>query len=173
MANVQMIVGITKEASINRKYMGVQGEQVSIDVTVDADIQALGYSAFIDFLRSDGSAYYRGPYDCSSGAFTFSLGAYDNILDKDGRLLWQFVIAEVVGTTRVVHWAAFTQESVVKQSIRASESAAAAYIPQMIWPTTYPASNISIADAGNLTIYDNVEDLMQDILARIIALETP
>lgn len=167
MGSITMTINADKTASISRSYLGVQGEQMTVDVTVAASLAALGYDAYIDFLTPDGKAYYRGPYDCSSTTFTFSLGAYDSILDKNGDTLWQFVLADTVAGVRTIMWAAITYKTEVLYSVCATSSAVTPYIPQMEWPETYPAFNITIDDAGEVVTATDVEEAIQEIATNV------
>ena len=123
MADVIMTINEDKTASIDRSFLGVQGEQLTITVNVADSLKALGYDAYIDFLRPDGVAYYKGAYDCSSGTFDCLLGATDSVLARNGTAMWQFVLATMVGTVRTVIWASIAYKTEILYSVCATTAA--------------------------------------------------
>lgn len=141
-----MTVNIDHTASLDKRYIAVQGEQITVDVVLAAGLWALGYDGYVDFIMPDGSTCFKGPYDCSTGTISFTLGAVDSVLDKDGMIWWQFVLAETVGSVRTTMWLSEQVESKVLPSILATTSAILPYVPQMVFPVSYPASNVSLAD---------------------------
>lgn len=156
---MNIAVNITKIATIDQQFLGVQGEQVSFTVTVDSDIETLGetYGAYIDFLLPNGDRVWRGPYDCSSGSFTMTLGASDEILQLDGEVWWQFVLASVVDEERIVYWAAFMYKSEVEPSVCAVRASL--------------ASDMAVVDTGDYFTGTDVNTVLQEIGARLAALE--
>lgn len=156
-------VNLDHSVSIDNDFLAVQGEQISVDVIVPASLAALGYDAYIDFLLPDGTAYFKGAYDSSSGTVSFTLGAVDSMLDKDGELFWQLVLATTVGTVRTEIWKSIQGKTIVLSSINATTSAILPYVPQMVFPNTYPASNVSIDDVGGWLGDTNVEDALQNV----------
>lgn len=173
MADVIMTVNNDKTASINRGYIAVQGEKITVDVNITSELQTLitnnGYSAFVDFLQPDGLSYFKGPYDPTSEMFSLTLGALDSILDKDGFLHWQVLIGtyDSEAGTRTIYWSSKKYRTEILASIGATSSAVLPYVPQMEWPEDYPASNISIEDVGGYYIGATVEDALQQIAATV------
>ena len=171
MSDISISVTIDKKATITREYIGVQNEQMTVGVTVDAGIIALGYEAFVEFLKADGTSYYRGPYDCSSGTFEFTLGIYDTILDKEGKLYWQFVLAETVATVRTAKWKALQYESKVMPAINATTSSGLPSVPLDEWPDLFPATGVTVADPSTHWTGYLLEDILNEIGTRLEALE--
>jgi hypothetical protein len=127
MADLIMTINDDKTASINRSYLGVQGEKMIVTCNVTATLAALGCYAYIDFLKPDGVACYRGGYDCSTETFDFTLGAYDTVLDKAGTILWQFVLGGISDDVRTVDWASLTYKTQVMDSVGAVSAATVPY----------------------------------------------
>lgn len=145
---ITMTVNLDKTASLSRQNFGSQGEDIEITVVVPAGISGSGYDAYIDFIQPDGLAYFKGPYDCSSGTFSFFIGVLDSLMDIDGDLSWQFLLAETAGSVRTVKWAANRYKNPIYASVGATSSAILPYVPQMVYPDDYPASLITLEDAA-------------------------
>lgn len=165
-------VNLDHSVSIDNDFLAVQGEQISVDVIIPASLAALGYDAYIDFLLPDGTAYFKGAYDSSSGTVSFTLGAVDSILDKDGELFWQLVLATTVGDVRTEMWKSIQGKTVVLSSINATSSAILPYVPQMVFPATYPAENITLDDVDSLITATDAEGAFREILLNISQTET-
>ena len=169
MADVTMTVNSDKTASLSRGYLAVQGEQITVTVNIATALQTLvttnTYSAFIDFLQPDGLSYFKGPFTPASETFDLTLGASDSILDKDGFVYWQFLLCEydTEAETRTVKWASKKYRTEVLSSVGAKSSAVLPYVPQMVFPTTYPAANIELTDVGGYFTSDTAEAALQQI----------
>lgn len=158
---VTMTVNLDKTASLSKGYVGAQGDSITFTVVVPAGLSASGYDAYIDFIQPDGLSYFKGPYDCSTGTFNFSIGVSDSLMDKDGDLHWQFILATTVGDVRTVKWTSLKYKTKVYESVGATSSAVLPYVPQMVFPTAYPAANVSVA-SGRF-IGTTVEDALTEI----------
>ena len=166
---VTMTISLDKTATLSRStYIGNQGEQLVITVVVPTGISGSGYDAYIDFTQPDGLSYFKGPYDCSTGTFDFTLGALDSIMDKDGVIYWQFLLCTTVGDVRTVNWSAKRYKTEILSSVGATTSAILPYVPQMVFPDTYPAGNITIADVGGILVGNTVEDALQEVEGQIV-----
>lgn len=163
---VTMTVNLDKTASLNRQNFGSQGEDIEITVVVPAGISGSGYDAYIDFIQPDGLAYFKGPYDCSSGTFSFFIGVLDSLMDKDGDLFWQFLLAETAGSVRTVKWSANRYKNPIYASVGATSSAILPYVPQMVYPDDYPASLISVEDAAGNWLGNDVEAVLGEVLLK-------
>lgn len=163
MADVTMTINDDKTISLTTQSLGSQGERVSIDVIVPAAVAALGYEAYIDFLLPDGSSCYKGGYDCSSEAFTFGLGEVDSIMDKDGEVQMQFWVGTIVASVKTVYWATAIKKTKVNESIGATSAAVLPYVPQMVYPSTFPADLITLEDAANRFTATKVEQGLAEI----------
>lgn len=101
MADVTLTVSSDKGVALNVGFFAVQGEETVVAVTAFAS----DYDAYVDFLTQDGVAVWRGPFDCSTGGFEFTLESDDAIIQVDGVLIWQFVLAETeVDGSRDIKW---------------------------------------------------------------------
>lgn len=144
---------------------------VSVTVTVPAAVFALGSFAYVDFLLPDGTAYYKGDYDPSSGSFTFTLGSADVILQQDGRVGIQFVLRDAAVNPTVV-WKSELKYALVGASADATAQALTGIPASATFPVTFPAANTSITDAGTYFASPDVEDALQEVGADIVALVT-
>lgn len=83
-------------ARLDSGILARAGETQILAVVVDATIQAaaVGKYAYLHFLTADGTAWYKGPYDCTSGTFNCTLGDTDIVLLHDGELDIQFVLTD-------------------------------------------------------------------------------
>lgn len=155
-----------KKAVIDNRILALAGEMgVTLTVVVDATIQSFGTGklTYIDFIQADGEAYYKGSYDCSSGTFNATLGAVDTILTYAGEVSMQLVIRDALPPTGVEAWKSNKVKVVVEESINATLPASYIVVPPMTNPTTFPAENVTLADAGNRITATNVEDALQEI----------
>lgn len=160
-------VTIDKAITIDDRTFAVAGEMgVALTVNVDASIQSLGTGklTYLDFLQPDGTAYYKGDYDCSSGTFAVTLGATDTVLAYAGDLWIQLVIRDALPPTGVEVWKSNRLKVVVGESVNATIPATIAIVPPLDMPATYPAETVTIADAGTLITSTNVEDALQEIV---------
>lgn len=135
---------------------------VSVTVTVPAAVYALGSFAYVDFLLPDGTSYYKGPYDPSSGSFTFTLGSADIILQQDGRIGIQFVLRDAAVNPTVV-WKSELKYALVGASADATAQALTGIPAPATFPTTFPAANVSLTDAGTYFASPDVEDALQEV----------
>lgn len=156
-------VNIDHTASLDKRWFASQGERITVDVVLAAGLWALGYDGYVDFILPDGSTCFKGPYDCSSGTISLTLGALDSVLDKDGKVWWQFVLAVTTGSVREIMWLSEQYESKVLPSIFATTSAILPYVPQMMFPVQYPAENISVADVAERFLSTEVEGALQEV----------
>ena len=140
---------------------------VSVTVVVPAAVFALGSFAYIDFVLPDGSTYFKGAYDPSSGSFTFTLGSADTILSQDGRIGIQFVLRDSDVLPTVV-WKSELKYALVGGSADATAHALTG-IPS---PATFPAANTSLVDAGTYFASPDVEDALQEVGADLTAIIT-
>ena len=160
---VTMTVNLDKTSSLSRQSIGNQGEDIGIEVNVDSGLAAAGYDAYVDFVQPDGLTYFKGPFDCSSGSFEFAIGVLDSLLDKDGWLHWQFLLAETEEDSRTVKWSANKYKTLIEPSIGATSSAVLPYVPQMEYPDNYPAELITIEDTFNRYSANHVEGALSEI----------
>lgn len=170
-----LTVAIDKSISIDDRTFAVAGEMgVALTVNVDASLQSLGNGklTYLDFLQPDGTAYYKGDYDCSSGTFGVTLGATDTVLAYAGDLWIQLVIRDAVPPDGVVVWKSNMLKVVVGNSVGATVPASIAIVPPLTMPATYPAETVTVADAGDLITATNVEDALQEIATNIDTIET-
>ena len=135
---------------------------VSVTVVVPAAVYALGSFAYIDFILPDGSTYFKGDYDPSSGSFTFTLGSSDTILSQDGRIGIQFVLRDSDVLPTVV-WKSELKYALVGSSADATAQALTGIPAPATFPSTFPAANTSIVDAGGYYASPDVEDALQEI----------
>lgn len=164
MADVTMTINADKTVSLSTNILGSQGEHVDVLVEVDQDVVDLGYQAYVDFLLPSGLSYYKGGYDCSSGSFSMGLGELDSIMDKDGEVLMQFWVGTLVSTVKTMHWSSYVKKAYVNKSIGATSAAILPYVPQMVYPDTYPAELISIEDSAGLIGATQVEQALAEIV---------
>ena len=143
---------------------------VSVTVVVPAAVFALGSFAYVDFILPDGSRYFKGDYDPSSGSFTFTLGSADTILSQDGRIGIQFVLRDSDILPTVV-WKSELKYALVGGSADATAQALTGIPAPATFPATFPAANVSIVDAGTYFASPDVEDALQEIGASIEDLE--
>lgn len=142
---------------------------VAVTVTVPAAVYALGNFAYIDFLLPDGTRYYKGSYDPSSGSFTFTLGSVDTILEQDGKIGIQFVLRDAeLAPTEV--WKSELKYALVATSANATSHVLTPVIPPLTFPASFPAATTSITDAGTYFAATDVEDALQEVGADIVAL---
>lgn len=164
------------KAVIDARTIARAGEMgVVLTVNVDATIRALGTGkkSYIDFQQANGSAYYAGDYDCSSGTFNVTLGVVDTILTYSGELWMQFVLRDAVPPTGVEVWKSEKVKIIVEDSINATLPVSYVAVPPMTAPTTFPASNVTIADSSSRLIATNAEDAIQEIALDIPFYCTP
>ena len=143
---------------------------VSVTVVVPAAVFALGSFAYVDFILPDGSTYFKGDYDPSSGSFTFTLGSADTILSQDGRIGIQFVLRDSNVLPTVV-WKSELKYALVGGSADATAQALTGIPSPATFPATFPATNVSIVDAGTYFASPDVEDALQEVGASIEDLE--
>lgn len=172
MPDITLTVNLDKSVSIDNNFLAVQGEQITVELNMDSALAALGYDAYVDFLLPTGDTCFKGAYDCSSGTISFTLGASDSVLDKDGDVFWQLVLATTVGSVRTPYWKSLMGETKILPSINATSSAVLPYVPQMEYPDNYPAELIELADVADVITATNVEDSFQEIATNIDTIET-
>lgn len=171
MADRTITINENKTVTMDSSYLGIQGEQVSVDFSVATSLSEMGLDAYVDFRLPSGNSVFKGAYDCSSGAFNFGIGATDNILDEGGEVYLQLVLAETEGDVRTAIWKSLMFKTNVAPSINATSSAVLPYVPQMVFPGNYPAELIELADSGNKIVAVNVEDAIQELADKIQAIE--
>jgi len=164
MPDVTMTINADKTMSLSTIYLGCQGEHVDVLVEVDPDVVDLGYQAYVDFLLPSGLRYYKGGYDCSSGSFSMGLGEADSVMDKDGEVLVQFWVGTIVASVKTMHWATAVKRAYVNKSVGATSAAILPYVPQMVYPDTYPAELISIEDSAGRIGASQVEQALSEIV---------
>jgi hypothetical protein len=167
MPDVTMTINENKTISLSTMYLGAQGEHVDVLVDVDSDVSDLGYQAYVDFLLPSGLSYYKGGYDCSSGSFSMGLGELDSVMDKDGEVLIQFWVGTIVANVKTMHWATAVKKAYVNKSVGATSAAILPYTPQMVYPDTYPAENISIEDSATIIAATNAEQAFNELAVRL------
>lgn len=158
--SVTMTVNLDKTASLNNMYLGNRGEVITLTVVVPVGISGSGYDAYLDFIQPDGSAYFKGPYDCSSGTFNVVIGSVDTIMDNDGKISWQFVLASTVALNRTIVWTSNQYKSKIQESIGAVLPTFIPYVPSVIM---LDGSNISYngpATGNNVT--DAINNIHND-----------
>ena len=152
-------------AYLNEPYIARAGEMaVSLTVNVSAGIVAIGNPAYLDFRQADGTQFYKGPYDCSTGTFGVTLGGTDTVLEVDGILLLQFVLRDALPPTGAEVWKSEIVKTKVDASVNATVHASIQIVPPMTVPTTFPAENTTLTDAGGIIVAENVEDALQEIV---------
>jgi hypothetical protein len=172
MPDVTITINTNHTSSISRSFLAIQGEQITVDVVVDAGIIALALDGYVDFLLPDGSSYFKGAYSCSTGTISFTLGALDSVLDKEGKVTLQFVLANTVGGVRENIWLSEECETKVLPAILATSSAILPYVPQMVLPVTYPAENITVVDINNIFTATLLEDILTELGQRVATTQT-
>lgn len=172
MPDITLTVNLDKTVSIDNNYLAIQGEQITVDLTMDSSLASMGYDAYVDFLLPTGETCFKGAYDPSSGTISFTLGASDSILDKDGDVYWQLVLATTLGSVRTPYWKSLMGETKILPSINATSSAVLPYVPQMEYPDNYPAELIELVDVADVILANNVEDALQEIAGNINTVET-
>ena len=163
MADRTISVLIDHTASLNSAYLANQGEEITLDVTIPAGLVSLALDGYIDFELPDGTAYFKGPFSCSTGTISTTLGATDSILDASGKVHWQFVLAITTGSVRDVKWKSKQYDTEVLASIGATNAAILPYVPQMVFPVAYPAANVSVADVAGHFTGTSVETALAEI----------
>lgn len=159
--SITMTVNANKSASLSSDYIGNQNDIVTITVNVATSISSSGYDAYVDFTQPDGLSYYKGPYDCSSGTFTFVIGQIDTLMMKDGYLDWQFVLGEDNDLVRTDIWLADLQRTVIKTSVDSVLPTFVPYVPDTIM---LDADNVSYNGyAEGDTVTEAIDDVKQDL----------
>ena len=159
--SVTITVNADKSASLSSDYIGNQNDIVTITVNVAASISSSGYDAYVDFTQPDGLSYFKGPYDCSSGTFTFIIGQTDTLMMKDGYLDWQFVLGEDNDLVRTDIWLADLQRTVIKTSVDSVLPTFVPYVPAIIM---LDASNVSYNGyAEGDTVTEAIDDVKNDL----------
>jgi len=154
--SVTMTINTDKTAYLSNDSIGNQQDIVTITVVVPVSVSESGFDAYVDFVMPDGSVFFKGPYDCSSGTFSFTIGEIDSIINKDGTLSWQFLLAETSGIIRTIQWLADKQTTIIKTSIEAE------------LPATIPPQTGILLDAENVSyngysIGDTAEEAIDHI----------
>jgi len=172
MADITLTVNSDKTISLSLNSLGSQMERVTIDVVVPAAVAALGYEAFLDFLLPDGTSCYKGGYDCSSELFSFGLGETDSVMDLDGLVYIQFWVGTIVATVKTMHWATEQKRTKINASVGATSAAVLPYVPQMVYPSTFPADLVTLTDSANRYTATNVEQGLAEIAGASRTTET-
>jgi hypothetical protein len=148
-------------AALNVKSIGLQGEAGTLlDVTIPIALYQVGLSAYLDFMLPDGTTCYLGPYDFSSGAFSATLGGANQVLSIAGDITIQLIIRNVALTAV---WKSQQIDAVVAPSINATAYAIPASMPSPVAPDTYPASKVTLVDAGGRITANEAETALQEL----------
>lgn len=169
----------TRMASISQNILGYSGELRNTLTVQISPVPAilLDYEWYVHFLLPEGTSVYKGSYTWGvGGSFDVALGVGDQILALEGIVKVQVERKLYSGVTLLTVEKYEEKSFEVKQSINAIDPASSVPVIS-IPPTTFPASDVTIIDAGGLIVGANVETALQElatpanVLAKLLTID--